>query len=71
MIKYENDCFGCANETYPCIGDLCKQKQVPHYYCDNCKEEFGSDELYIYDDSEICLDCLLENFTTVKHRLMI
>lgn len=55
MIKYENDCCGCAAPAYPCMGDLCPLRQNPHYCCDECGEE---QDIYEYDGEELCLDCI-------------
>lgn len=65
MIVYENECCGCAVPSYPCLGDSCKNRHVPHYYCDKCGQEF--DELYDFDgDAQLCAECLLENFDKIK-----
>lgn len=55
MIKYENECCGCATETYPCLGSGCVNRNVPHYYCDKCGEET---KLYYFDGKELCIDCI-------------
>ena len=61
--RIENDCCDCAAPAYPCLGDLCPRRRVPHFYCDKCGNE---SLLYCYDDMELCQDCLLENFDTVE-----
>lgn len=38
MIKYENQCCDCAVPSYPCMGDACKYRNVPVYYCDSCSD---------------------------------
>ena len=48
MITYENECCGCAVPAYPCMGDACPNRNVPHLYCDRCKEE--ADTLYEYEN---------------------
>ena len=58
MKRYENDCCGCATEGYPCIH--CGLEHNPHYYCDKCGDDVGDEELYKYEDMEICKDCLLD-----------
>lgn len=55
MIKYENECCGCAAPAYPCLSDTCHNRHVPHYYCDNCNCE---EQLYYYDGQELCLSCI-------------
>lgn len=62
MIKIENDCVGCG---MPCLGVSCPNRKVPHLYCDKCKEEV--DELYKYDDEQLCEECLLKSFDTITH----
>lgn len=53
MIKYENDCVDCG---LPSLGDSCKYKNVPHYYCDSCGDE---ETLYYWEDGEYCEECIL------------
>lgn len=57
MVRYENDCVDCG---LPCLGSACPNRNVKHLYCDNCKSEV--EELYEYDDSELCEECLLNMF---------
>lgn len=64
MIKYEDECCGCATENYPCMGSACPNRNVPHFYCDECGEDV--EELYNVDDKEICEQCLLKKFEKVK-----
>ena len=63
MIKYENECVGCP-ESMSCIGYNCPNSKVPHLYCDKCKEEH--EELYVYDDEQLCSHCILNNFKRVS-----
>lgn len=56
MIKYENDCCGCAVPGYPCLGSSCPLTHSPHLYCDHCGYE--SEELYEFDGEELCEDCI-------------
>ncbi len=60
MIKYENDCCGCAVPGYPCRGPNCPLQNVAHYYCDHCGEEMSPDEVYKLDDDMLCESCLLD-----------
>lgn len=55
MVKFENDCCDCG---LPCMGSSCKCRNVPHFYCDGCKEE--TDELYEYESGQFCESCLLK-----------
>ena len=57
MVRYENDCVDCG---LPCLESACPNQNVKHLYCDNCKSEV--EELYEYDDSELCEECLLNMF---------
>ena len=64
MITYEDECCGCATESYPCLGSACPNRNVPHLYCDKCKEEV--EKLYKYDGQEICEECLLKEFEVIE-----
>ena len=57
MVKLESQCCGCPSNM-GCIGDHCMYRYTPVYTCDECKEE--ADELYEYDGTQVCLDCLLD-----------
>ena len=59
MVKVENECVGCPPEM-GCIGIACPYQNVPHYYCDKCKDEV--DELFDVDGVELCEDCLKKMF---------
>lgn len=39
MVKYEDECYGCATESYPCLGSACPNRHVKHLYCDECYDE--------------------------------
>lgn len=52
MIKYENQCCGCAAPGYPCIGDSCPYMNVPVYYCDFCDKKTHAE--YILEDEHYC-----------------
>lgn len=62
MKRIENECVGCPPEM-GCLGDSCPNRNVPHYYCDNCGNE---EKLYHYDNDELCEECLLKNFEVVE-----
>ena len=64
MTKYENECCGCATESYPCLGSACPNRHVPHFYCDKCGEDV--EELYKVDGEELCEECLKDNFEKVE-----
>lgn len=63
MKTYENECCGCATPSYPCIGELCSLRRVPHWYCDECDEER---KLYEYEGQELCIDCIAEKLEVVE-----
>lgn len=61
MIKYENECVGCPPEM-GCMGNACPNRNVPHYYCDECGEEIVDnhryEEYYTTNGAEhLCKDC--------------
>ena len=66
-IIFENDCCMCVSPGYPCNGE---HKRVPHYYCDgkDCGEEFSPSELYDYDGTMLCKDCLAKQFKTIEEK---
>jgi hypothetical protein len=55
MIEYESECVGCTSLGLHCIGEHCPNRNVPHYYCDECGEE---DTLYEYEGEELCIECI-------------
>lgn len=61
MRKFTNECVGCPKEIR-CLGDVCPNKNVIHFYCDECGEE---EMLYCYDGEELCQNCLLKKFDKV------
>ena len=63
MIKYENECCGCATESYPCMGSACPNRKVPHLLCDRCGDDV--EELYNCYGEELCEDCLKDNFEKI------
>lgn len=67
MKKYEDECLGCTTLGLRCQGDTCVNRNVVRYYCDRCKWEYEPEELYVTDDDEeLCTDCLLSDYKTVK-----
>lgn len=62
MIRYEDDCVGCKDLGLYCLGLTCPNRNVPHYYCDECGYE---ETLYNTDFGELCADCLLSKFPKV------
>lgn len=70
MITFENECVGCP-PNMGCLGSACKNRNVPHYYCDVCGDELEPEELYVYSeyDKLLCKSCLTEQFKTVAEEL--
>lgn len=64
MIKYEDECAGCWEIGLSCRGISCRNRSVKRLYCDECGEE--SDRLYIYDDEQLCEDCLLDLYDFIE-----
>lgn len=60
MIKFEDDCVCC---DIPCIN--CGRRETPYYYCDKCGEECQPNEMYEYEDMQLCVDCLLKEVPTI------
>lgn len=58
MKRIENDCVGC---DIPCVD--CGLKRNPHWYCDECKCE---EDLYLFDDEELCIDCIIKRLEKVS-----
>lgn len=64
MVKYENECCDCAVPAYPCMGESCPNRNVPHYYCDECGEE--PYDLYEFDGQQLCIDCIKKRLKVVE-----
>lgn len=60
MIKIENHCVGCANDTYPCLGSHCSNRHVEVHCCDKCGDEI--EESFEVDGEELCEYCLKDIF---------
>lgn len=61
MMIINNECCGCAAPGYPCLGNRCPNRQVIRYYCDRCGREVAEEiELYAWDGSELCEECVFE-----------
>lgn len=56
MIITEDFCVGCPPEL-GCLGNSCPNRNVQVRVCDQCEEP---EQLYRYDDKELCLECLLD-----------
>lgn len=56
LVKYEDECVGCASPGYPCQGENCPNRKVPHYYCDICGHEIDGIPIFDYG-YELCNIC--------------
>ena len=63
-VVYEDECCGCAVPAYPCMGDACPNRNVPHLFCDSCKDEVN--ELYETENGQLCAECVLKMFEKVR-----
>lgn len=63
MVKYEDECCGCATENYPCLGSDCSNRHVKHLYCDECNDDV--EELYDFECVQLCKECLLKKFEKI------
>lgn len=63
MIVIENDCVGCPREM-GCLGDSCPYMNVPHYYCDDCKDET---DIYEHEDGQFCINCYKKRLEKVVY----
>lgn len=63
MKKIESHCVGCTDLGMYCIGSACPNREAVHYYCDECGAE---EELYIFEDEELCIDCIIERLEKVE-----
>lgn len=52
MITYEDECVNCG---LPCLGTSCPNRNVPHFYCDDCGDE---EDLYEYEGEQLCIKCI-------------
>ena len=63
MVRIESECVDCPKEM-GCLGDSCPYMNVPHFYCDKCKEE---ETLYHYDDEQLCINCIKKRLEKVVY----
>jgi hypothetical protein len=63
MVKYENECVGCPAEL-GCLGSACPNRNVPHFYCDECEEDV--EELFKWDDKQLCIDCIKKKLEKIE-----
>ena len=65
MLRPVDECVGCSGMGMPCMGSRCPNRNVPHWFCDKCDDEFEPEALYDYNDEMLCAECLLNQFDTV------
>lgn len=61
MIKIENECVDCG---LPCLYETCPYYAVSRFYCDECGDE---EELYWFDDEQLCIDCIKKRLERVEY----
>lgn len=64
MVVYEDECVGCPTHM-GCLGSACPYMNVPHYFCDECGEEWDPEDLHKVEDKMICEECLFEMFPQI------
>ena len=63
MVTYEDECVGCSSEM-GCLGSVCPNRNVKHYYCDKCGDEF--EKIYYHNGDQLCIDCIEERLKVVE-----
>ena len=56
-VRYENECCGCATESYPCLGSDCPNRNVPYYICDICGNDIEDEEMHEKGGKHYCKNC--------------
>ena len=69
MIKYENQCCGCAVPGYPCQGSSCPCLNVPIYYCDTCNDDTYAE--YEIEGEHYCREHAKEYLKEVYRLLLV
>ena len=59
MKTVENECVDCG---LPCLGDICPNRNVEHFYCDSCGDETT---LFHYEGEELCIGCIEKRLDVV------
>lgn len=63
VVIYENRCkYHCVDNPEQCERN-CYLRNVKIYICDICQKEKKG--LYKYNQQEVCLSCLLDNYDVV------
>lgn len=63
MVRYENECVGCTSLGLHCLGPRCRNRNVPHVYCDECGEE---DDIYEFEGKQLCIGCIEKMLEPVR-----
>lgn len=61
-IMIEDECVGCPADI-GCLGLQCPNRNVKHYYCDECEEE---EQLYYFEGKELCIECIKAKLEKVE-----
>ena len=64
MRTIKDECVGCS-PGMGCLGSSCPNKNVKRYYCDKCGGDFESEELFVVDGEDVCVNCILKEYRTV------
>lgn len=64
-VKLIDECCNCASPGFPCIGDRCELRHVPHYICDKCEDDV--EVLYWYEGEQLCRDCIFDSLEVVAY----
>lgn len=59
MRNIEDNCVGCSDIYGGCMGASCPNHKRLVIRCDGCEMEL-SHKIYMYDDKEYCLECLID-----------
>lgn len=62
MIEYEDECVDCP-PNMGCLGNSCPNRNVPHFYCDECDDETT---LYEFNGRQLCINCIVNELEEVK-----
>lgn len=64
MVRVENECAECPQG---CVD--CGRKRSRRFYCDQCGEGHGAEDLYMVDGDMLCSDCLLSRYRKASENL--
>lgn len=62
-FRIENHCVNCPPDL-GCQGSICRNRNVKVFFCDDCKEVFRPEDLYLFGakhaDYDLCEECYKE-----------